>query len=105
VLARDLESLDPGAWLLPEERAHIRDFVMREDLEGLAELVSTARFCFLALTDTDRVRRTAGSAVEFVERQLVAQRRRRAGWVYAAATKQPREAVALRFGLGWCRMP
>jgi hypothetical protein len=104
-LARDLQSLDAELWLTAEERAFIVDRVMCEDLEALQSLTPLARFAFIAVSADGRGRRTGGSAVEFIERCVVAGRRRRAGWTYAQVTRQSPAAVALTLGLGWCQRP
>jgi hypothetical protein len=98
-----LESLEPDDWLSEGERAFIRDPIMCEDLEALEPLTRLARHAFLAVTADGRGRRTGGSAVEFIERSVVAGRRREAGWRFAAATRQSREAVAARVRVGLVR--
>jgi hypothetical protein len=102
-LARNLQSLDAEVWLTAVERAFIVDRVQAEDLEALQPLTPLARFAFMAITADGRGRCTGGSAVEFIERHVVAGRRRRAGWRFAEVTRQPRARVALGLGLGWCQ--
>lgn len=97
-LPERLVSLDPAVWLSAPEREQLRRLVAANDDAGLQEFTGLPHYAIA-------VRRSNEGRVAWIEQQIVRHRRRRAGWVLAELTGEPRDQVARRFRLGFCSRP